>query len=61
MKGNTDTLLVAVTRPTEDKCLLVIGRKLPSQAVDIVNAIDGDEAEELYQKLITKRSKEESE
>jgi len=61
MKGETDTLLVAITRPTEDKCLLVVGRKLPSHVVEIVNAIDGDEAEELYQKLITKRSKEGSE
>ena len=35
--------------------VLVIGKRSPSGSVEIVNAFQGDEAEELYNKLITKQ------
>ena len=34
--------------------LMVIGRKLPSQAVKVINAFEGEEAELLYKKLVGK-------
>lgn len=64
MKGSADTLLVCIDRQTDtnnDKSVLVVGRKLPNQTVEIVNAFADEEAEELYQKLITKAKKEDSE
>lgn len=40
---------------TSDNKVLVIGKRGPSGSVEIVNAFQGDEAEELYNKLITKQ------
>ena len=36
----------------EDVGVLIVGRKRPNQSVDIINAFQGKEAEELYKKLI---------
>lgn len=41
----------------EDVGILVVGRKAPGNDVEIINAIQGEEAYELYQKLITKKEK----
>lgn len=40
---------------TSDNKVLVVGKRGPSGSVEIVNAFQGDEAEELYNKLITKQ------
>ena len=40
---------------TSDNKVLVIGKRGPSGSVEIVNAFQGDEAEELYNNLITKQ------
>ena len=40
---------------TSDNKVLAIGKRGPSGSVEIVNAFQGDEAEELYNKLITKQ------
>lgn len=45
-----DALLVSITND-----ILVVGRKRPNESVEIINAFQGDEAKEIYQKLITKR------
>ena len=37
--------------------LLLVGKKNYKQDLTIINAIQGDEATELYQKLITKKEK----
>lgn len=50
-----DTLLVSVDFTNgKDVGVLIVGRKLPNQSVNIVNAFQGKEAEDLYLKLITK-------
>lgn len=52
----TDCILVSIdTTHGEDKAVLVVGRKTKGQAVDIVNAFQGEEAVALYEKLITKK------
>lgn len=52
MKVN-ESLLVGVDFTNgEDSSVLIIGRKRPNQSVDIINAFQGKEAEELYKKLI---------
>ena len=38
--------------------VLIVGRKRMNQSVEIINAFQGDEARELYEKLITKKKKE---
>lgn len=55
MKIN-ESLIVGVDFTNgEDVGVLIVGRKLPNQSVDIINAFQGKEAEELYNKLIGKK------
>ena len=37
----------------KDHTVLIVGRKRINQTVEIINAFQGQEAEELYKKLIT--------
>lgn len=58
MDKTADTLLVSVDFSRGDDIgVLIVGRKHPNQAVSIVNAFQGEEAVELYKKLITKEKK----
>lgn len=36
----------------EDTCVLIVGRKPAGQPIDVVNAFQGKEAKELYEKLV---------
>lgn len=54
MKPFTDCILVSFDNSTADKEILIVGRKKPREAVDIINAFEGEEALELYKKLTTK-------
>lgn len=47
-----DTLLVSFN---PENRLMLVGRKRRNQAVDIVNAFEGDEAERLYNSLLEKK------
>ena len=55
-----DTLIISYCRQ-EDKnnSVLIVGRKAPKKDADIVNAFQGKEADELYERLITVMNKEE--
>lgn len=50
--NKTDTLLVSISGD-----VLIVGRKNPRQAVDIVNAFQGEEAVNLYKMLTEKKEK----
>ena len=39
--------------PGKDEAILLVGIKQPNQAVEIINALEGDEATELWNKLVT--------
>lgn len=55
MKVN-ESLLVGVNFTNgEDTGVLIVGRKRPNQSVEIINAFQGKEAEELYKKLVGKK------
>lgn len=55
-----DSILVSVDFSNKDGTgVLIVGRKRMNQSVDIINAFQGDEARELYEKLVTKKKKEE--
>lgn len=58
-KRIVDSVIVSFTK-VEDKDnptngVLVVGRKRPNESMEIVNAIEGIDAEVLYKKLITKK------
>lgn len=49
-----DTILVSVDfNGNGDLNVMVVGRKRPNQTVEIINALQGKEAEDLYSKLVT--------
>ena len=60
MNSITDTILVSIDLSrNKENAILIVGRKKPREAVDIINAFDGEEALELYKKLITPKAKNE--
>ena len=60
MKSITDTILVSIDLSrNNENAVLVVGRKKPREAVDVINAFEGEEALELYKKLITPKAKNE--
>lgn len=50
-KKGFDTLLVSYDNFSNDKPLLIVGRKGARGTVQIINAFQDEEAEELYKKL----------
>lgn len=59
MKKTSDSLIIGFNSSAgKDGTVLIVGRKKhPREAVDIINAFDGEEALELYEKLITPKAK----
>ena len=58
MKATTDCILVSFdSSGGKDKEILIVGRKTSGEVGNIVNAFQGEEAVELYKKLITKEVK----
>ena len=54
-----DSILVSVDFSNKhDTGVMVVGRKRMNQSVEIINAFQGDEARELYEKLVPKKKKE---
>ena len=53
MKPLTDTLLVSIALTNdEDDAVLIVGRKRKGESVEIINAFQGKEATDLYNRLI---------
>lgn len=50
---HTDSLVIAVSFHAKDEGVMIVGRQ-KNGIMDIVNAFQGEEAEELYKKLTTK-------
>jgi len=50
----TDSIIVSYDyNHSKDIAILVVGRKEPNTSVTIINAFQGEEAKELYNKLVT--------
>ena len=48
-----DTILVSYcSTHDKDYPVLIVGRKRPNESIEIVNAFQGEEAIELYKKLV---------
>lgn len=58
-RKNPDVLLVSFDyqpwKFADDIPILIIGRKTEGEIADIVNAFQGDDALDLYERLITKK------
>lgn len=55
-----DSILVSVDFSNKnDTGVMVVGRKRMNQSVEIINAFQGDEARELYERLITTKKEKE--
>lgn len=57
MTNLSDTLLVSISFSDKDTGVFIVGRKRKNQSIEIVNAFQGDEALELYKKLVTQKEK----
>ena len=58
MAPTTGTILVSFdNQHGDDHAVLIIGQKRPNQSVEIINAFEGAEAIELWEKLTTKKEK----
>lgn len=52
-----DTVLVGIDYDDKTNTgVLIVGKQRPNKSVDIINAIDGPKAKELFEKLITKKA-----
>ena len=58
MKKTSDSLIIGFDSSAgKDVTVLIVGRKKPRESVDVINTFDGEEAIELYKKLITPKAK----
>ena len=46
-----DAIIVSYDNHSNDIPILIVGRKRLNDSIEIINAFDGDEAKELYEKL----------
>jgi hypothetical protein len=54
----TESILVAYDDTYgKDKAVLCVGKKRPNDSVEIINAFQGDEATELWNKLVVKEKR----
>ena len=55
----SDTILISFARETPDSDpVLIVGRKRMNKSVDIINAFEGKEALDIYERLTTVNKKE---
>lgn len=55
--NKVDTILVGFTTNENGSDILIVARKQPNKEPDIINAIEGPEALDIYEKLIGKEGK----
>ena len=52
-----DTVIVSIDfNDKTNTGVLVVGKQLPNKSPEIINAIDGPDAKEMFEKLITKKA-----
>lgn len=55
-KSVTESVIVSFSNINKENPILLVGRKQLNKNPDVINVFHGKEAEELYSRLITKRS-----
>lgn len=58
MESLNDTLLVSIDIREGGSALMLVGRKRKGEMLEIINTFQGEEAKDIYNKLITKKEKE---
>ena len=58
MESLNDTLLVSIDIREGGSALMLIGRKRKGEMLEVINTFQGEEAKDIYNKLITKKEKE---
>lgn len=59
MLPTTDSLIIGFDfSHGEDVGVLIVGRKKISQSIEIINAFQGEEAKEIYERLTTIKSRD---
>lgn len=53
-----DSVIVSYDNQSNDEPILIVGRKRKNKSVEIINAFQGDEAVELYNRLTTVKKSE---
>ena len=53
-----DSVIVSYENQSNDIPILIVGRKIKNQSVEVINAFQGDEAVELYTRLTTVKKSE---
>lgn len=56
--NSVDTILVGFTTNPKGSDILIVARKFVNGDPDIINAIEGPEARDIYEKLIRKKEDE---
>ena len=55
MRPLTDAVIVSISfNPNQENTVLVVGRKRLNETVEVINAFQGQEAIDIYNKLTTK-------
>ena len=58
MEKTSDSLIIGFDSSAgKDGTVLIVGRKKPCEAVDVINAFDGEEAIQLNKMFITPKAK----
>lgn len=55
MKIAAGSLIIGFDFSKNDTGVLIVGKKRMNESVEIINAFQGEEARELYERLITKK------
>ena len=58
MESLNDTLLISIDIREGGSTLMLVGRKRKGEMLEIINTFQGEEAKDIYNKLITKKEKE---
>ena len=58
MNSLNDTLLVSIDIREGGSVLMLVGRKRKGEMLEIINTVQGEEAKDIYNRLITKKEKE---
>lgn len=55
MESLNDTLLVSIDIREGGSALMLVGRKRKGEMLEVINTFQGEEAKDIYNKLITKK------
>lgn len=55
--SKTEVILIGKTESKTDEYVLIVGKKYKGESISIINAFDGEEAKELWDRLTIKKEK----